>query len=125
MEVLGKVKVIGNLTNVSASFKKQSLVVATEEQYPQFIEINFVQDKCDLLNSYKVGDNIKVSINLRGREWVNPQGETKYFNDIQGWKIDKSETTGAVINATDESYKGKKEYTTPLAQANEPDDLPF
>lgn len=125
MEVLGKVKVIGNLTNVSASFKKQSLVVATEEQYPQFIEINFVQDKCDLLNSYKVGDNVKVSINLRGREWVNPQGETKYFNDIQGWKIDKSETTGAVINATDESYKGKKEYSQPLAQANEPDDLPF
>jgi len=120
MEVLGKVKVIGNLTNVSASFKKQSLVVTTEEQYPQFIEINFVQDKCDLLNNYKVGDNVKVSINLRGREWVNPQGETKYFNDIQGWRIEKAEA-----GATDETYKGKKEFTQPLALANEPDNLPF
>jgi translation initiation factor IF-3 len=124
MEVLGKVKVIGNLTNVSASFKKQSLVVTTEEQYPQFIEINFVQDKCDLLNSYKVGDNVKVSINLRGREWVNPQGETKYFNDIQGWRIEKLETLAEAV-ASDESYKGKKEFTQPLALANEPDNLPF
>ena len=91
MEVLGKVKVIGATQQVSASFQKRNLVVATEETYPQFIEINFVQDKCDLLNSYKVGDNVKVSINLRGREWVNPQGETKYFNDIQGWRVEKLE----------------------------------
>ena len=89
MEVTGKIKVINAEQQVSASFKKRELVVATEEQYPQFISINFVQDKCDLLNNYKVGDAVKVSINLRGREWVNPQGETKYFNDIQGWRIEK------------------------------------
>jgi len=92
MEVTGKVKVIGETQQVSASFQKRQLVVATEEQYPQFIEINFVQDKCDLLNNYNVGDNVKVSINLRGREWVNPQGETKYFNDIQGWRVEKLES---------------------------------
>lgn len=93
MEVLGKIKVINPLQQVSASFQKQELVVATEEQYPQFVSINFVQDKCDLLNNYKVGDNVKVSINLRGREWVNPQGEVKYFNDIQGWRIEKLEVS--------------------------------
>jgi hypothetical protein len=43
--------------------------------------IEFTQDKCDLLNNYQ----LVISINLRGREWVNPQGETKYFNSIQGW----------------------------------------
>ena len=50
--------------------------------------IEFVQDKTDLLDNYQVGQNVKVSINLRGREWVNPQGETKYFNSIQGWRIE-------------------------------------
>ena len=88
MEVLGKLHYIGEEQNVSASFKKRELVVATDEQYVQYISINFVQDKCDLLNGYKVGQTVKVSINLRGREWVNPQGETKYFNDIQGWRIE-------------------------------------
>ena len=92
MEVTGKIKVINAEQQVSATFKKRELVVSTEEQYPQFISINFVQDKCDLLNNYNTGDAVKVAINLRGREWVNPQGETKYFNDIQGWKIEKLQT---------------------------------
>ena len=89
MEVTGKIKVINPEQQVSASFRKRELVVATEEQYPQFISINFVQDKCDLLNNYNVGEAVKVSINLRGREWTNPQGEVKYFNDIQGWRVER------------------------------------
>ena len=88
MEVIGKVKVVSPEQQVSASFKKRELVVTTEEQYVQHILIEFAQDKCDLLNGISVGQEVKVSINLRGREWVNPQGETKYFNQIQGWKIE-------------------------------------
>jgi hypothetical protein len=64
------------------------LVVTTQEQYPQHLMIEFVQDKTDLLNSINVGQSVKVGINLRGREWVNPQGETKYFNSIQGWRVE-------------------------------------
>jgi hypothetical protein len=90
MDVLGKIKAINEEQQVSASFRKRELVVATNEQYPQFISINFTQDKCDLLNNYNVGDDVKVSINIRGKEWVNPAGETKYFNDIQGWRIEKN-----------------------------------
>lgn len=89
MEVTGRVKVINAEQQVSASFKKRELVVTTEEQYPQHIMIEFTQDKCDLLNNYRPGEAVKVSINLRGREWTNPQGETKYFNSIQGWRIEK------------------------------------
>jgi len=76
----------------SNGFRKREVVVTTEEQYPQHIMVEFVQDKTDLLNSYKEGDAVKISINLRGREWTNPQGETKYFNSIQGWRIEKLET---------------------------------
>jgi len=50
--------------------------------------VEFVQDKTDLLNNYQVGQQVKVNINLRGREWTNPQGEVKYFNSIQGWRIE-------------------------------------
>lgn len=89
MEVTGKIKVINQEQQVSASFKKREVVVTTEEQYPQHIMIEFSQDKCDILDKYNIGEEVKVSINLRGREWVNPQGETKYFNSIQGWRIEK------------------------------------
>lgn len=112
MQVTGKIKVIEQTKEVGTTFKKRDLVVTTDEQYPQHILIQFVQDKCDLLDGYTVGQEVKVDINLRGREWTNPQGETVYFNTIQGWRIGKAENAPAPIQ-------------TP-APSNEPkDDLPF
>ena len=90
MEVTGTIKLI-NETQVfgsTSNFKKRELVVTTDEQYPQMIMIEFVQDKCDLLDNYGIGQEVKVSINLRGREWINPEGVAKYFNSIQGWRIE-------------------------------------
>ena len=85
MEVQGTVKLINDTqTFGSNGFRKREIVVTTEEQYPQHIMIEFVQDKTNLLDNFNVGQQVKISINLRGREWVNPQGETKYFNSIQG-----------------------------------------
>lgn len=89
MEVQGKIKMIGQTqTFGSNGFRKREVVVTTEEQYPQHIMVEFVQDKTDLLNNFQVGQPVKIGVNLRGREWVNPQGETKYFNSIQGWRIE-------------------------------------
>ena len=89
MEVQGKIKKIGETqTFGEKGFRKREVVITTEEQYPQHIMVEFVQDKCDLLNSYNVGQDVKISINLRGREWTNPQGEVKYFNSVQGWRIE-------------------------------------
>lgn len=123
MEVQGKIKLIDETkTYGNNGFRKRELVVTTEEQYPQHILVEFIQDKCDLLDSFQVGQNVKVSINLRGREWVNPQGETKYFNSIQGWRIENLE----------QQTQGHPEV--PPADAFEPatdfkdedyDDLPF
>jgi hypothetical protein len=90
MEVIGKVKMIDVTKEAGTSgFKKRDIVVTTDEQYPQHILVQFVQDKCELLNNYQVGDAVKIDINLRGREWTNNQNETVYFNTIQGWRIGK------------------------------------
>ena len=125
MEVTGKIKMLGDAKNVgSGSFLKRELVVTTEEQYPQHILVEFVQDKCDLLNSFKVGEAVKVSINLRGREWVDPQGVTKYFNAIQGWRVERvaTEATAAQMPPMPAA-----ETFAPATNLNEEeaDDLPF
>ena len=89
MELKGSIKSIGQTESFGKSdFKKRELVLTTAEQYPQVILIEFVQDKCLILDKYKVGQEVTIGINIRGREWTNPQGETKYFNSLQGWKID-------------------------------------
>ena len=123
MEVTGKVKVVNPEQQVSAAFKKRELVVTTDEQYPQHILIEFTQDKCDLLSSYKQGEAVKVSINLRGREWVNPQGETRYFNSIQGWRIER---VGNEAPSQAPAMPAAEAFA-PATNLNEdePDDLPF
>lgn len=89
MELEGIIKSIEETKEYGNNgFRKREMVLTTEEQYPQHILIEFVQDKCDLLNNHSVGSKVKININLRGREWVSPQGETKYFNTIQGWRIE-------------------------------------
>jgi len=84
--ITGRVAHIGEMIT-KGDFSSRDIVVSTEEQYPQLISLQFVKDKCDLLDKYSIGQQVEIAYNLRGRAWVNPQGETKYFNTIQGWKI--------------------------------------
>ena len=89
MEVSGKIKWLDETKTYGTNgFRKREVVITTEEQYPQHILLEFIQDKCDLLNAFQIGQNVKIGINLKGREWINPEGETKYFNSIQGWRIE-------------------------------------
>ena len=125
MEVQGRIKLIRETqTYGSNGFRKRELVVTTEEQYPQHILIEFVQDKSDLLNNYQVGQQVKVNINLRGREWTNPQGEVKYFNSIQGWRIEalQSETVSGDVPPVPPATAF--EPATDL-DTDDHDDLPF
>lgn len=94
MEIQGRIKQIFPSQVIGQNgFEKRDLVIVTEEQYPQMIIIQFTQQRCDLLDSLQVGQNVKVYINIRGREWTNTQGDTKYFNTIEGWKIEVVQTT--------------------------------
>ena len=94
MEIQGRIKQIFPSQMIGQNgFEKRDLVIVTGENYPQTIIIQFTQQRCDFLDSLQVGQNIKVYINIRGREWTNPQGETKYFNTIEGWKIEVVQTT--------------------------------
>ena len=124
MDITGKIKLINDTKEYGNNgFRKRELVVTTEEQYPQDLLVEFIQDKCDILNSYNVGDSVKVDINLRGREWQSPQGEIKYFNSIQGWRIEKlSLESNPNIPPVPpaEAFEPADDVND-----NEPDDLPF
>lgn len=121
----GKIKIIGETqTFGEKGFRKREVVLTTEldSKYPQNILIEFVQDKCDILDGCFVGQDVKIDINIRGREWTNPQGEVKYFNTIQGWRLN-------VVGGGNE-----QQAASPPADAFEPqnelneedhDDLPF
>lgn len=114
MQVAGKLVVINPTQVVSEKFSKRTFVVATDDKFPQEIEFQLTQDKCGYLDHYKVGEQVNVSLNIRGRKWDSPQGETKYFNTLEAWKIER------VGGATQQQAQPNQ---TPANE--EEDDLPF
>lgn len=123
-EIVGKIRSVTPDIQVSDSFKKRELVVTTDEQYEQNLLIEFQQDKCEYLDGYKVGEKIKVQVNLKGRIWVNPQGEERCFNQLSGWRIERLQVQGP---APAQAPAASTQQFTPATNVNEdePDDLPF
>ena len=73
---------------INDRFKKREFVIQTEGDYPQEIILEFQNDKCELLDSFNVGDKVECKINIRGRKWEGPNG-TRYFVTLQSWAINR------------------------------------
>lgn len=93
-EITGKVHFVGETVEVSEKFKKRPFVVeyAENPSYPEYIQIEAVQDKCDSLDELRAGDTVTVHFNLRGREWTNKEGVKSWFNTLAMWKFNLDKT---------------------------------
>ena len=120
MQVAGKLMVINATQVISEKFSKRTFVVETSDQYPQQVEFQLTQDKCDYLDQYKLGEKVSVSINIRGRAWTNPAGEVKYFNTLEAWKLERLDGNGESIQD-----KARVDQMKAHAPNEEKDDLPF
>ena len=93
MSELKQVGVIERIEEVkvfSDKFKALKFTINTGGEYPQVVEFQASQDKADNFNQFnKVGDNVEVLFNLRGRNWTNPSGEIKTFNTLEVWRVNK------------------------------------
>ena len=87
MDIKGKVIRIFAKQQVSEKFAKREFVIATEDKYPQQIIMQTTQERCELLDNIAEGEEVQVFFNIRGRSWTNPQGEEKFFNSLDAWKI--------------------------------------
>ena len=119
--IKGKVIVKNETIKVSEKFSKRTFVIEEAGDYPQFIEIELQQDKCSLIDSLRLGSEVEVFFNLKGRLWVSPQGENKYFNTVVGWKIDI--LSGAALQSTSEKLSAVVERAEIAAEQGY--DLPF
>lgn len=108
MEVQGEIIFKKDVQVVSEKFRKREFVVKTQDQYPQEILLQLVQDKCELVNNFAVGSVVKCHINIRGRGFVNKEGVKQWFNSLEAWKIEMvsaastSTQTAAATSQTEE-----------------------
>lgn len=116
-KIAGTLEKIMPVQEISDSFIKRDIVVKTDGDYPQLISIQFVQDQVSLFDDILEGAKVEIDVNIRGREWTSPQGEVKYFNTLQGWKVSQLEAGTAP--------KAKPKAKAKAAEKEEDDDLPF
>ncbi len=114
MQVTGTVKLIGETQTFDSGFTKRQLVVSTDEQYSQDIAMDFVKDKTELLNKFKVGEKVSVSINIRGNEYNG-----KYYVNLNGWRIEANN------DAPGSDMEAQSTVVTPPATDEEDSGLPF
>jgi len=122
LELKGTIKKIGDIQTFASGFQKREFVLLTSEQFPQPIMIELLQDKVDIIDPFKVGDEVEIGINLRGRQWSPPNGaEDKYFNTILAWKITRpANTNNNIPQGTPEQA-----FENPFAEDSDDDSLPF
>lgn len=120
MEVKGKVHEISGVIAVSDKFKKRELIVECSDNptYPEYVKFEAVQDKTSLLDELRVGDQVEIFFNLRGRPWTDKTGKTSYFNTLSIWRLNILKTVAG---------GSQPEYAAPvdISSAPDDDDLPF
>ena len=113
-EIEGILHKIFDVESKSASFQTR-----------EFVKFQLTQDKCGIIDTCQEGEKIKVSFDLRGREW---QG--KYFTNLNAWKVDKAANVAQTFQAAASSAP----MTPPVFEENTDfgsglpadfDDLPF
>ncbi|WP_374949892.1 DUF3127 domain-containing protein [Mucilaginibacter sp.] len=120
MEIKGKVYEVSATQQVTESLKKRELIIEYIEnpQYPEYLKFEAIQDRTNLMDNVKVGDDVEVFFNLKGRKWTDKMGKVVYFNTLQLWKINVLGGAGS---------SAAPEYAAPadISSAPDDDDLPF
>jgi hypothetical protein len=126
METTGILKKKFDTTVVIDKFKKREFVLTTEadSQYPQQVMFQATQDRVTVLDKFNVGDELKVSFNIRGREWTNKDGEVKYFNTLEAWRIE-AKSTEQRSSTQNNSASGNDSGAAVFTGNTGEDDLPF
>lgn len=123
-ELTGKILEIFPTQNISEKFKKREFIVEYRDNpsgvYTQILKFQFTGDKCSMLDNYKVGQDVNISFNLKGRKYVK-DGRTSYFMDLEAWKIG----TGAAMPDSNNNNLPTYDSYSKLEEEDDNGGLPF
>ena len=91
METTGRIHALFETQQITERFRKREFVVelADNPRYPQYVLFQLTGDRCEGLDGFEVGEEVRVEFSLRGREWKSPKGELKYFNSLDVWTLER------------------------------------
>ncbi len=94
-QITGRLHRIFDPEQKTERFRKRDFVLELADgKFPQFVQFQLTGDRCEAIDSYRENDQVKVEFSLRGREWKSPKGETRFFNSLDVWTVERA-TDGA------------------------------
>ena len=123
-EVQGRLHEIFDEVQVSDKFRKREFVLEIPDgSFTQHVKFQLTQDKCGVVDQYKIGDEVKVNFNLSGKPFTK-NGTTMYFTNLQAWRI---ENAGAASGGGKPSSNRAEQPATnsPFLTEEIDNDLPF
>lgn len=96
LEVTGKLLAKYDTIQVSEKFKKREFVIQIDEEingniYTNYGKFQTVQNKCDVIDRFNIGDMLKVSFNVKGNSYVDKKdGATKYITNLDAWRVESA-----------------------------------
>ena len=87
MEIVGKVLQLGTLVEGNSPrgpWKKQELIIETQEQFPKKVCLMCWGDRVNEANSFFVGQTIKAQIRIESREFNG-----KWYTDVTAFRFDQ------------------------------------
>lgn len=122
-EIIGKLVEKFDTQNVSDKFKKREFVIEYRDNpnmsFSEMLKFQLTQDRCNLIDAFTIGQEIRVFFNLRGRKWEK-DGNVSYFTNLEGWKVEKVSDSGTVSDAPLPDVN-----SLPELGEDESNDLPF
>lgn len=120
-EINGSLIAKYDIQNVTDTFSKREFVIEVENErdtrYNDTIKFQLTQDRCSMIDPANVGDNLKITFDIKGRKWEK-NGQVNYFNNLEAWKIE-------VLNSSDSSSTPPPSMDDLPQMDAEEDDLPF
>jgi len=92
LEASGRLHALFDTQQVTERFRKREFVVELGDnpRYPQYVQFQLTGDRCESLDGFEVGQEVRIEFSLRGREWKSPKGEIRYFNSLDVWTLEHS-----------------------------------
>lgn len=96
----GRIIEIGERERKTDKFTMRTFIIETADQYPQPIKFQLVNDRCDLADKLKVGQDVTVHFDIQGNRY-----QDKVFNNLNAWKISELVEKEVKLTPTGQEYE--------------------
>lgn len=119
LEVSGKLIEIQPTQQIKENFSKREFVIEITQQtntgmtFTNYASFQLVNNACSLMDRFQVGQDVRVSFDIRGNRWEK-DGQVRYITNLNAWRVDPA---GMAQQAPQQGYNQGQQY--PQQQFNQ------